>query len=111
MIKYIVCTLAVLVVMAGLLETGYRQGWNAHSDKVNRDYQVRQANLQQKQAKNTVKASRAEAAGEQKTEVIYRDVVKYVKTNTDAKCDFSDARVQLKQRAVANANTIEGYDH
>jgi hypothetical protein len=110
-IKYIVCTLAVLVVMAGLLETGYRQGWDAHSAKVNRDYQDRQAKLQRQQAKNTEKAARADAAGEQKTEVIYRDVVKYIKTGTDAKCNFSTDRVQLKQRAVANANTIEGYDN
>lgn len=111
MTKYILYTLAALIVIAGLLETGYRHGWDAHSAKVNQDYKDRQAKLQRQQAKNTEKAAHADTVGEQKTEVIYRDVVKYIKTSTDVKCNFSTDRVHLKQRAVANANAIEGYDN
>ena len=111
MTKFLIQFTGVLAMLVIVFMVGHKYGWDAHSAKVNRDYQDRQAKLQRQQAKNTEKAAHADTVGEQKTEVIYRDVVKYVKTSTDVKCNFSTDRVHLKQRAVANANAIEGYDN
>lgn len=89
---------------------GYQVGWQAHSDKVNRDYAERQAKAQRQQVKDTEKATKAEVSGQNKQNVIIKEVVRYVARDNPDKCIFDDTRLQLKQRAVTNANAIEGYD-
>ena len=41
---------------------------------------------------------------------ITRDVVKYVQSPDRTVCQFGDAAVQLRQRAIDAANSISGFD-
>ena len=108
--QFIIGLLLVLGVIGGLLEWGYRHGWNAHSAKVNADYNAKVAKSQAKQAKVTQKVAQAEQVGSAENDVIIREVTKYVSTPGRTKCDFDDNRVRIKQRAVTNANNIPGFD-
>lgn len=111
MIKQIAYLLIALGVGWGAGEIhGYFRGWNAHSEKVNKDYQERQARAQVQQAKDVVRSATADVAGAKENDVIVREVIKYVSTPGRDKCDFDAERVRIKQRAVTNANHIEGYD-
>lgn len=110
MIKYLVGFALALACLAGLARWCYVSGWNAHSAKVNADYNAKVAKAQAKQAKVTTKVAQAEQVGSAENDVIIREVTKYVSTPGRTKCDFDDNRVRIKQRAVANANNIPGFD-
>ena len=92
----------------------YRSGWGeGRANLVSQQQQKAQAELAkktQRQQQDESKAAAADNEGKTKSEVITREVVKYIKTPGRSVCTFDDARVLLKSRAVANANSISGYD-
>nr|UWI32955.1 MAG: hypothetical protein [Bacteriophage sp.] len=92
----------------------YCSGWNeGRANLVSRQQQKAQAELvkkTQRQQQDESKAAAADNEGKTKSEVITREVVKYIKTPGRSVCTFDPERVQLKSRAVANANSIPGYD-
>ena len=92
----------------------YRSGWNeGRANLVSQQQQKAQAELAkktQRQQQDESKAAAADNEGKTESEVITREVVKYIKTPGRSVCTFDPERVQLKSRAVANANSIPGYD-
>lgn len=92
----------------------YRSGWNeGRANLVSQQQQKSQAELAkktQRQQQDESKAAAADNEGKTKSEVITREVVKYIKKPGRSVCTFDPERVQLKSRAVANANSIPGYD-
>lgn len=92
----------------------YRSGWNeGRVNLVSQQQQKAQDELAkktQRQRQDESKAAAADNEGKTKSEVITREVVKYIKTPGRSVCTFDPERVQLKSRAVANANSIPGYD-
>ncbi len=56
------------------------------------------------------KAAAATAEGKVIYRTITRDVVKYVQSPDRTVCQFGDAAVQLRQRAIDAANSISGFD-
>ena len=92
----------------------YNAGWNdgrgqlvAQQEEKARVTLAKRVTAQQV---NDMKAAEAEQAGAAKTVVITREVVKYVQNPDRVRCTFDDDRVQIKQRAIDNANAIPGYD-
>lgn len=69
--------------------------------------QAKQATRQQA---NDTRAADSESKGVAKTITITQEVIKYVKTPGRNVCEFPFERVQLKSRAVDNANSISGFD-
>ena len=102
----------ILVYAHGIYQ--YRSGWNeGRVNLVSQQQQKAQAELAkktQRQQQDESKAAAADNEGKTKSEVITREVVKYIRTPSRSVCTFDDARVLLKSRAVANANSIPGYD-
>ena len=92
----------------------YRSGWNeGRANLVSQQQQKAHAELAkktQRQQQDESKAAAADSKGKTETEVITREVIKYIKTPGRSVCTFDDAHVLLKSRAVANANSIPGYD-
>lgn len=92
----------------------YRSGWNeGRANLVSQQQQKAQAELAkkaQRQQQDESKAAAADYKGKTESEVITREVIKYIKTPGRRVCTFDPERVQLKSRAVANANSIPGYD-
>ncbi|QEG06797.1 i-spanin [Escherichia phage Schulenburg] len=92
----------------------YRSGWDeGRANLVSQQQQKAQAELAkktQRQQQDESKAAAADNEGKTKSEVLTREVVKYIKTPGRSVCTFDDARVLLKSHAVANANSIPGYD-
>ena len=92
----------------------YRSGWDeGRANLVSQQQQKTQAELAkktQRQQQDESKAAVADNEGKTKSEVITREVVKYIKTPGRSVRTFDPERVQLKSRAVANANSIPGYD-
>ena len=92
----------------------YRSGWHeGRANLVSQQQQKAQAELAkktQRQQQDESKAAAADIEGKTKSEVITREVVKYIKTPGRSVCTFDPERVQLKSRTVANANSIPGYD-
>lgn len=73
--------------------------------------QAQQLEAQQRQQKKVdEKAAAADETGKTKTEVITRDVIKYVKVPGHNVCVFPAERVSVKARAAENASCIVGYD-
>lgn len=93
----------------------YRIGWNeGRANLVSQQQQNAHAELAkktQRQQQDESKAAAADNEGKTKSEVITREVVKYIKTPGRSVCTFDTERVQLKSRAVTNANSIPGYDN
>ena len=94
--------------------SGWNEGWNeGRANLVSQQQQKAQAELAkktQRQQQVESKAAAADNEGKTKSEVITREVVKYIRTPGRSVCTFDPERVQLKSRAVANANSIPGYD-
>ena len=83
----------------------YRSGWGeGRVNLVSQQQQKAQAELAkktQRQQQDESKAAAADNEGKTKSEVITREVVKYIKTPGRSVCTFDPERVQLKSRAVA----------
>lgn len=102
----------LVAVLWGLYQhsEGYKLG---QSDLLSEQaiQQAQQLEAQQRQQqKDDEKAVVADEIGKTKTEVITRDVIKYIKVPVHTVCKFDDNRVQLKARAVENAACIPGFD-
>lgn len=108
--------IAVVLAFAGwgYSEYKYHQGWTeGRQNLVQQQAEQAQAQLAKQTARqqaNDSKAAAADDEGKAKTVTITQEVIRYVKTPGRNVCVFDDARVQLKSRAVDNANTIPGYD-
>ena len=103
--------LALFLVGTVAHHQGYSEG---RADLLADQQQKAQAELAkktQRQQQDESKASAADNEGKTKSEVITREVVKYIKTPGRSVCTFDPERVQLKSHAVANANSIPGYDN
>lgn len=106
--RYVLLALVVAVSVTGAI--AWRSGWSAHADHINA-----LAAKKKEQAEKTLqpveeKAAAATTKGKVIYRTIYRDVVKYVQSPDRTVCQFDDAAVQLRQRAIDAANSISGFD-
>ncbi len=108
-------TAASLAAVVASYQWGYHKAWDAGRQQLVEEQQKKaQARLikqQERQQKDDARAAAADEKGAAATQVITRDVVKYIRTPGRNVCTFDEARVKLKQAAVDNANRIEGYDN
>lgn len=111
---YIITCLVAVIITFAASEFSYRHGWNDGRAKLvsQQEEKARSALAKRVAAQqvNDKKAAEADQAGAEKTIVITKEVVKYVQNPDRVRCTFDDDRVQLKQRAIDNANAIPGYD-
>lgn len=109
----ITCAAAVLLVIGSYYD-GRSEGWKEGRAALVAEQQAKaQAQLAKqtiRQQANDSKAAAADDEGKAKTVTITQEVIRYVKTPGRNVCVFDDTRVQLKSRAVDNANAIPGYD-
>jgi hypothetical protein len=101
---------AVLVVGWRLYHIGWDSGRAALVAEQQEKAQAKLAKQITRQQSDDTKAAAAESKGEANTVTITQEVIRYVKTPGRNVCVFDDTRVQLKSRAVDNANAIPGYD-
>lgn len=114
-IRLYLATVAVLALAGygwGLWQhqTGWQGGRTALLAEQMRQTEKQRIEVEQRQQEVETKAAEAEQQGEAKTVTITKEVIRYVKTPGRTVCVFPDERVQLKARAVANANFIPGFD-
>lgn len=92
----------------------YRSGWNeGRANLVSQQQQEALAEFAkktQRQQQDESKAAAADNEGKTKSEVITREVVKYISRPNKVSCKFDADRVRIKYDAVNNANGIPGYD-
>ena len=92
----------------------YRSGWNeGRANLASRQQQKAQAELAkktQRQQQDESKAAAAEESRKMNTEVITRDVIKYIKTRDHSDCEFPAERVRIKSAAADNAACLPGFD-
>lgn len=102
--------LLVFVVVLGSNVLSWRKGWNDHSTYVNNlsAKKLTKANAEFQAAE--VPAATAKQDGEVVYKIVYRDVVKYVKSADHTVCTFDNDAVELRRRAVQAANYIDGFD-
>lgn len=115
-LRIILAVVAVAVLTTFLWgQWQYHRAWDAgRQDLVQQQKTKAAARLEKqitRQQQNDVKAAAADTKGAARTVTITQEVVKYIQTPGRNVCTFDEARVKLKQAAVDNANTIEGYDH
>lgn len=96
-------------------EWQYHLAWDAGRQDLVTAQKVRaEAKLSKqvtRQQQDDVRAAAADTKGAAKTVTITQEVVKYIRTPGRNVCVFDDKHVELKRRAVDNANSIEGYDN
>ena len=107
-IRYVIVLCAALCGLTGLLS--WRTGWNAHADHINVLAADKRAKAEKALQPAEQKAAQASAEGKVIYRTITRDVVKYVQSPDRTVCQFGDAAVQLRQRAIDAANSISGFD-
>lgn len=92
----------------------YHSGWNeGRRDLVqqqNAKAQAEYAKRITRQQQNDTRAAEADQQGAAKTEVITRDVIRYIKTPGRATVSFDADRVSIKRAAADNAACIPGFD-
>lgn len=101
---------AAIVVGWHLYSIGWDSGRAALVAEQQAKAQAQLAKQTTRQQANDSKAAAADDEGKAKTVTITQEVIRYVKTPGRNVCVFDDTRVQLKSRAVDNANAIPGYD-
>lgn len=108
-------TAAAILACVLSYQFAYHKAWDAGRQNLVQQQKTRaEARLEKqtaRQQKDDARAAAADEKGAAKTVTITQDVVKYIRTPGRNVCVFDDNRVQLKRRAVENANSIEGYDH
>lgn len=97
---YAVSIMVIAALIGGVYLKAYYAGWNAHSAKVNRDYEQKRQQSELKQAKSTTQVNQVKVVTETKYKTIYRDVVKYVSDPNRTKSDFDDNYQRLRQSAL-----------
>ena len=111
---YLLTCAATVLLVIGAYYNGHSNGWKEGRQNLVQQQQAKaQAQLAKqttRQQANDSKAAAADDEGKAKTVTITQEVIRYVKTPGRNVCVFDDTRVQLKSRAVDNANTIPGYD-
>ncbi|MBT0726825.1 hypothetical protein HGT73_05410 [Rosenbergiella australiborealis] len=98
------------LLLSSMFYAGYLRGWYGHSEKVNRDYAVKQLQVSEAWLEQEQLATKTAEEGKVVYRTIYKDVVKYVQVPTRNQCDFDQSAVQLRQQALDYANTLSGYD-
>lgn len=109
---YIAAALVIALAFVGwrLYSSGWDNGRAALVTEQQAKAQAKLAKQTTRQQANDSKAAAADDEGKAKTVTITQEVIRYVKTPGRNICVFDDTRVQLKSRAVGNANSIPGYD-
>lgn len=88
----------------------YNEGQSDLLAAQHKEQEVKLAKQTTRQQADETKAAAADESGKTKTEVITRDVIKYVKTPGRNVCVFDDVRVHIKRDAAENAAAVPGYD-
>lgn len=110
-LKFIMTVSALWILSLFVVsEWYYSRGWNEGRQNLVQQQQAKLAKQTTRQQAKDSKAAAADDKGKAKTVTITQEVIRYVKTPGRNVCVFDDTRVQLKSRAVDNANTIPGYD-
>jgi hypothetical protein len=107
---YLIILAAMIIISIGYGEIRYRNGWYAHSAKVNADYALKKQKAEAKLVPIEQKAAAANADGKVIYRTITRDVVKYVQDPNRTVCRFGDDAVSMWQRAIDSANNIAEFD-
>lgn len=107
---YLITIAAVIALAIVYGEIRYRNGWYAHSAKVNADYALKKQKAEAKLVPIEKKAAAANANGKVIYRTITRDVVKYVQDQNRTVCKFDHDAVSMRQRAIDAANNISGFD-
>lgn len=106
--------LSVVFIVGSYLQ-GYHRAWDAGRQDLVQQQKVkaeaRLAKQATRQQQDDARAAAADTKGAAKTVTITQEVVKYIRTPGRNVCVFDDKHVELKRRAVDNANSIEGYDN
>ena len=102
----------LVAVLWGLYQ--HHEGYKLGQSDLLAEQAVKQAQQleaqQRQQKKDDEKAAAADETGKTKTEVITRDVIKYIKVPGHTVCKFPAERVSVKARAAENASCLVGYD-
>ena len=114
-LKFICWALAVgLLVSFFYGQWQYRNGWTEGRQNLVQQQQAKaQAQLAKqttRQQANDTKAAAADESRKANTEVITRDVIKYIKTRDHSDCEFPAERVRIKSAAADNAACLAGFD-
>lgn len=107
-LRYVLLALVVAVSVTGAI--AWRSGWSAHADHINALAAKKKEKAEKIIQPVEEKAAAATAEGKVIYRTITRDVVKYVQSPDHTVCQFDDAAVQLRQRAIDAANSISGFD-
>ncbi|TLU69660.1 hypothetical protein FFB58_01170 [Enterobacter sp. MF024] len=107
-LRYVLLALVVAISVTGII--AWRSGWSAHADYINALAANKRAKAQKAIQPVEQKAAQASDEGRIIYRTITRDVVKYVQSPDRTVCQFDDAAVQLRQRAIDTANSISGFD-
>lgn len=109
----ITCAAAVLLVV-GAYYNGHSTGWKEGRAGLVAEQQAKAqtqlAKQTTRQQANDSKAAAAEESRKTNTEVITRDVIKYIKTRDHSDCEFPAERVRIKSAAADNAACLTGFD-
>lgn len=114
-LKIIAAVVAVSVLTAwGYGKWSYHVGWSeGRANLVQQQEEKARARLAKqttRQQANDSKAAAAEESRKTNTEVITRDVIKYIKTRDHSDCEFPAERVRIKSAAADNAACLAGFD-
>ena len=107
-LRYVLLALVVAVSVTGAI--AWRSGWSSHADHINALAAKKRENAEKAIQPVEEKAAAATVEGKVIYRTITRDVVKYVQSPDRTVCQFDDAAVQLRQRAIDAANSISGFD-
>ncbi|QGP84389.1 hypothetical protein [Leclercia adecarboxylata] len=107
-LRYVLLALVVAVSVTGAI--AWRSGWSAHADHINALAAKKKDKAEKAIQPVEEKAAAVTAEGKVIYRTITRDVVKYVQSPDRTVCQFDDAAVQLRQRAIDAANSISGFD-
>lgn len=109
----IVCIGLVVFALAGY-KIAYHNGWNeGRQNLVQQQAEQARAKLAKQTIRQQADDSKAAAADDSRkanTEVITRDVIKYIKTRDHSDCEFPAERVRIKSAAADNAACLAGFD-
>lgn len=109
---YIAAALVVALAFVGwrLYNSGWDNGRAALVAEQQAKALAQLAKQTTRQQANDSKAAAADESRKTNTEVITRDVIKYIKTRDHSDCEFPAERVRIKSTAADNAACLAGFD-